>query len=87
MVSSVEIADAVFFCFNTTAVTPPVGEDIRAAEVGDANFTQAEGSGSPLLLADQLTPATNHDYYITISSSPTSVGLKSNTMRWEGVIQ
>jgi len=29
------------------------------AESGDANFTQAEGSGSPLELADQTTPATS----------------------------
>lgn len=84
---AVTIEDAVFYCYNTTPATPPVGEDIRAAEVGDTNFTQAEGSGSPLVLTDQSTPATNHDYYIIFSSGPTAVGLKSNTMRWEGVLQ
>ena len=58
----------------------------KAAEVGDTNFTDAEGSGAALALEDQSTD-TSHDYYIVVSSSPESAGLKSNKMRFEATIQ
>jgi len=83
---AVTITDAVFYTYNgVTPATPASGVDVRAAEVGDTNFTQAEGSGSALQLDDQAS-ATNHDYYIVISQSPTAVGTKAATMRFEGVI-
>lgn len=84
---AVSIADAVFYSYDgSTPATPAPGIDVRAAEITDTNFTQAEGSAAALALADQGTPATNHDYYIVISKSPTSAGLKPDVLRFEGVI-
>lgn len=85
-VSSFEVADAIFFVYSGSPATPPVGIDVRVAEITDTNFTQAEGSGSPLLLADQGTPATDHDYYIVISYSPLTAGMKNQTMRLEATL-
>jgi len=86
--TNVTVTDAVFFSYNgVTPATAPVGMDVRAAEVGDANFTQAEGSASALAITDSTTPATSHDFYIVLSKSPTAVGVKTSTDRFEGVIQ
>jgi hypothetical protein len=86
--SNITTSDAVFFSYDPgqTIVNPLVGIDVRAAEVGDANFTECEGSGSALSLADQDTPATSHDFYIVISKSPTSNGLKTDKLRFETVV-
>lgn len=82
--ASVSVVDAVLYGYDgTTPATAPVGVDLRLAEVGDANFTEAEGSGSPLELADQTTPDTDHDYFIVASASPTAVGLKAFAIRME----
>lgn len=81
--SSVITEDAIFYAYDgTTPKTPPTGVDIRAAEVGDTNFTEIEGSGKALAIADD-TAATSHDYYIVISASPTSVGAKTGKVRIE----
>lgn len=80
--ASVETQDAVVYAFDgSTPATPPVGLDVRMGEVGDANFTQAEGSGSPLALADNTSPATSHDFYVVVSVSPQSAGLKTGAFR------
>jgi len=85
-VGSFEVESAVFYTYDgVTAATQPVGLDIRAGEVTNANFTQAEGSGSPLLLIDKTTPAMSQDYFIVLSVSPISAGLLPMTMRIEGV--
>lgn len=76
--SSVITEDAIFYAYDgTTPATVPTGVDVRAAEVGDANFTEAEGSGAPVTLNDNTT-STSHDFYIVVSASPTSVGLKDD---------
>ena len=82
--ASVVTEEAIFYAYDgTTPATAPTGVDFRAAEVGDTNWTEAEGSGSALALDDQLTPATSHDFYIAASMSPTSVGLKEFAVRME----
>lgn len=87
-VANFVVHDAVFYSYNgVTPATAPVGMNVKAAEVGNANFTDAEGSGSSLALADQLTPATSHDFYIALSKSPTAIGLKTSTDRFEGVLE
>lgn len=74
--SSVITEDAILYAYDgSTPATAPTGVDFRAAEVGDTNWTQAEGSGSALTITDD-TASTSHDYYIAVSASPTSVGLK-----------
>lgn len=60
----------------TTTTNVPTGVDLRIAEVGDTNWTEAEGSAAALSLTDQETPATSHDFYLAISESPTSIGEK-----------
>lgn len=85
---NVTVLSPIFFSYNgSNPATPAVGVDVRAAEVGDANFTQAESNASPLELADSDTPATEHHFYIVISKSPTTTGLRSDKLRFEGIIQ
>lgn len=74
--SAVATESASFYAYDgvtTTAV--PTGVTFQAAEIGDTNWTNAEGSAAALSLADQAA-ATSHDFFIAISASPESVGLK-----------
>jgi len=83
--SEVAVEDAIYFAYKTGEATTvgPDDVDFECAEVGDTNFTVAEGSGNALELADQATPATSHHYYIAVSCSPTAVGTKSFKQRIE----
>lgn len=82
--ASISVVDAVAYSYDGTTTTDPItGLDVRLAEVGDANFTEAEGSAAALSLADQTTPATSHNYYIVASVSPASVGAKTGKIRVE----
>lgn len=60
----------------STTTNGPTGVTLQAAESGDANWTNAEGSGSALSLADSGS-STSHDFYIAVSASPESVGEKT----------
>ena len=62
--------------------------NVYLAEQGDTTWVKAHGSGNALSLNDQTTPATSHDFYVAISASPTSVGVKSgNKIRIEFTYQ
>jgi hypothetical protein len=75
--ASVAITNAVFYAYDgVTTTAAPTGVTFKAAEIGDSNWTDAEGSGSPVTLGDKAA-ATSHDFYIAASVSPDSVGLKS----------
>lgn len=81
--ASVAITGAIFYAYDgTTPATPPVGITFKAAEQGDASWTDAEGSGAPVTLNDK-TANTSHDYYVLVSGSPDSVGLKAYGFRCE----
>lgn len=74
--SAVITEDAIFYAYDgSTPSAVPTGVTFVAAEVGDTNWTAAEGSGAALTINDD-TAATSHDYYIAASVSPDSVGLK-----------
>lgn len=81
---AVATSGAKFYAFDgTTIANGPTGVTFKAAQRGNSSWVDAEGSGSPLSLADQ-TSATSHDYFIPVSASPDSVGLKSNfALRFE----
>lgn len=75
--ASVVTESAIFYAYDgTTPATAPTGVTFKAAEQGDTNWTDAEGSGSPVTLTDQAA-STSHNFYIQASVSPDSVGLKS----------
>lgn len=75
--SSVAITGAIFYAYDgSTTTAVPTGVTFYAAEQGDSNWTNAEGSAAALSLTDQAA-ATSHDYFIAVSASPESVGLKS----------
>lgn len=75
--SSVVTTGCIFYAYDgTTTTAAPTGVTFVAAEQGDANWTAAEGSASGVTITDDTT-ATSHDYYILVSASPDSVGLKS----------
>lgn len=75
--SSVAISAHTFYAYDgTTPATAPTGVTFVAAELGDTNWTAAEGSGSALTISDS-SAATSHDFYINVSVSPDSVGEKT----------
>jgi hypothetical protein len=57
--------------------TGPVGMTVQLAESGDAAWTETTGDDGVLTITDSDTPATSHDFYVAVSASPTSVGVKS----------
>jgi hypothetical protein len=75
--ASVTVTDHIFYAYDgTTPATAPTDITFVAAEQGDANWTAAEGSGSPVTVTDD-TAATSHDFFFLISASPDSVGEKT----------
>jgi hypothetical protein len=75
---SITVTDITMYAYDgTTTTNAPSGMTVQMAEQGDAAWTQAHGSGSALSISDSDTPATDHDFYVAISASPTSVGVKS----------
>jgi hypothetical protein len=69
---------ATFFSYDgTTTTSGPTDVNFYCAEIGDSSWTNAEGSASAMTLDDN-TASTSHDFYLLISASPTSVGLKSD---------
>lgn len=75
--SSVITENAIFYAYDgSTTTAVPTGVTFQCFEQGDINFTNAEGSGAAMSLDDNTT-ATSHDFYIGVSASPESVGLKT----------
>jgi len=82
---AVTTQNAVFRTFDKASIdNAPSGVDVYAAEVisgaasGDTTWTQIQGSGSVLNLADQTISNTTHEWFIALSSTPTSIGEKTN---------
>lgn len=75
--ASVTTTGHIFYAYDgTTPATAPTGVTFYAAEQGDANWTNAEGSAAGVTVTDD-TAATSHDYFLLISASPESVGAKT----------
>jgi hypothetical protein len=75
---SITVTDITMYAYDgTTTTNAPSGMTVQMAEQGDAAWTEAHGSGSALSISDSDTPATSHDFYVAISASPSSVGVKS----------
>lgn len=75
--ASVTTTDTIFYAYDgSTPATAPTGINVRGAEQGDANWTECEGSASPVTIADD-TAGTSHDYFLLVSASPTTVGEKT----------
>jgi len=86
---NITVTDIKMYAYDgTTTTNAPSGMNVYLAEQGDSSWTQAHGSGNALTLDDRSTAATSHDFYVAISASPTSVGVKSaNKLRLEFVYQ
>ena len=75
--SAVAITNHILYADDgTTTTNGPTGVTFVAAEVGDTNWTAAEGSGAALTITDE-SAGTSHDFYIALSASPDSVGEKT----------
>jgi hypothetical protein len=75
--SAVATSSHIFYAYdNSTTTAVPTGVTFYAAEQGDTNWTNAEGSAAGLTVADSAS-ATSHDFYIAVSASPESVGEKT----------
>lgn len=87
--SSITVTDISFYAYDgTTTTNAPTGMTVQAFEQGDSAWTQIHGSGSALSVTDSSTPATDHYFYIALSASPSSVGVKSaNKVRIEFTYQ
>lgn len=87
--TNITVTDISLYAYDgTTPANAPTGMNVKMAELGDTNFTDAHGSGSALSITDSTTPATSHDFYILLSASPTTVGVKSaNKARLEFTYQ
>jgi hypothetical protein len=71
--SSVACSSVELFAYDgTTEATAPTDMDVYAAEQGDTNWTNIDGSGSALSLDDSGS-STSHDFYIPMSASPSAV--------------
>jgi hypothetical protein len=87
--SNITVTDITFYAYDgTTTTNAPSGMTVYAFESGDAAWTQIHGSGSALSVSDSSTGATDHYFYIGLSASPSSVGVKSaNKVRIEFTYQ
>ena len=87
--TNITVTDIKMYAYDgTTTTNAPSGMNVYLAEQGDSSWTQAHGSGNALTLNNHSTAATSHDFYVAISASPTSVGVKSaNKLRLEFVYQ
>jgi len=75
--ASVTTTGCIFYAYDgSTTTAVPTGVTFYAAEKGDANWTNAEGSAAAVSITDD-TASTSHDYYIAVSASPESVGEKT----------
>lgn len=75
--SAVAVSNHVVYAYDgSTTTAVPTGVTFQIAEQGDANWTNAEGSGAALSVADSGSN-TSHDFYFLISASPESVGEKT----------
>lgn len=75
--SAVAVSSHTIYAYDSSVTTNgPTGVDFQIAESGDANFTEAEGSGAALSVGDSSSN-TSHDFYFIVSASPTSVGSKT----------
>lgn len=75
--ASVAVSGHIFYAYDgSTTTAVPTGVTFYAAEQGDAAWTNAEGSAAALGITDQVA-GTSHDFFILISASPESVGLKT----------
>lgn len=87
--TNITVTDITMYAYDgTTTTNAPTGTDVYLAEQGDAAWTNADGSAAALTITDSSTPATSHDFYIAISVSPSTVGVKSaNKLRIEFTYQ
>ena len=87
--SNITVTDITMYAYDgSTTTTAPTGMDVYLAESGDAAWTNADGSAAALTITDSDTPATDHYFYIAVSASPSSVGVKdSNKIRCEFTYQ
>lgn len=75
--SAVAVTSHTIYAYDgSTPSNGPTGVDFRIAEVGDTNFTEAEGSGNAMAVGDSASN-TSHDFFFIVSASPTSVGEKT----------
>lgn len=76
--SAVSVSGHKIYAYDgSTPATGPVNVTFKIAELGDTNFTEAEGSGSALSVADSGS-STSHDFYFIVSASPDTVGEKTD---------
>jgi hypothetical protein len=87
--SNITVTDITMYAYDgSTTTDAPVGMDVYLAESGDAAWTNADGSAAALEIDDSDTPAEDHDFYVSVSASPSSVGVKSaNKIRVEFTYQ
>ena len=86
---NITVSDISLYAYDgTTTTVAPTDLNVQLAQQGDSTWTLAHGSASALTLDDSTTPATSHDFFVLVSVSPTTIGVKSaNKIRIEFTYQ
>ena len=75
--TAVSTENGIFYAYDgSTDATAPTGVTAQGAETGDAAWTACGGSAAAVTLTDQGSNI-QHDFYVIMSASPTSVGEKT----------
>jgi len=76
--TSISTESVTFYSYDgTTDATPPVGLTSKCLTTGSTSWTTPTGSPAAMSFADQGSEI-NHDYFVGMSASPTSVGEKTS---------
>jgi hypothetical protein len=76
--SNITVTDITMYAYDgSTTTNAPTDMTVQMAESGDSAWTQAHGSGNALAIDDSDTPATSHSFFVSVSASPSTVGVKS----------
>lgn len=79
--ASVATSAGKFYAYDgTTDATPMAGVTVQAIQQSNTTWIAANGSGTPVNLADQ-SAATSHDFFIALSLSPSSTGAKTGKFK------
>lgn len=72
----------LFFYNGTTPATAPSNMTVYGLEQTDTSWTSCGGSASAVSITDKATPATSQTFYVAVSTSPTTSGAKTATLRF-----
>lgn len=81
--STVDCTSVTLDCYGPSDTEDPAGMIAYAAELGDTSWTDIRAaSGTPLAIDDSLAD-TSHDFFMSLSVTPSAAGVKTGTLIFE----